>query len=290
MLNEATRKPKQPCSPYFLQNDIGLWNSLKSESAACAPMVPSIMAPFALSQRGVPETTSSCRVLMRCFSQFCARRRLPSVGLYRRGAHGGVLSTADPGHAALCACRASVGWLQTKLGRAQRSLDAPGLAELRVGRLKKLRAEVMPVLVWRSSAWHLRTETVNIAVGAVIRMSRLMMHARRRAEESRVSRHRRAWRESRMELTKAWGSDPAIVVGASAVGVVARLAARPACSVVSNALRWRSAANVDALRAIAVGRNPERTIEHEPPSNLTCVLGVFRLSRSMPSRASNRRR
>lgn len=43
--------------------------------------------------------------------------------------------------------------------------------------------------------------------------------------------------------------DPALIVGACAVGAMATLATRPVCSVL--ALRWRSAADVDARRWIA---------------------------------------
>lgn len=51
-----------------------------------------------------------------------------------------------------------------------------------------------------------------------------------------------------------WGIDPARVAGASAVGAVARLLARPACVVLGKALRWRPAADVDASRPTAGGR------------------------------------
>lgn len=47
------------------------------------------------------------------------------------------------------------------------------------------------------------------------------------------------------------GASPAVPV---AVSAVARVAPRPACLVVGRALRRRSAAHVNALRAIAGGR------------------------------------
>lgn len=53
-------------------------------------------------------------------------------------------------------------------------------------RLHKLRAEILPGLMWGSAVWHLRPETIGTAAGTVVRMARLVLHARRQSEESWV--------------------------------------------------------------------------------------------------------
>lgn len=83
------------------------------------------------------------------------------------------------------------------------------------------------------------------AMAQVTRMTPIMLHARRPAEESWIKWHRRTWLQARPMLTKTWGEDPVPTVIACAVGAVA---------VVGRTLRWRSAADVSAMRTIAGGR------------------------------------
>lgn len=59
-----------------------------------------------------------------------------------------------------------------------------------------------------------------------------MMHGARPVEVSWLERHRRTWRTAKSELKAAWG---VIAV----VTCAAKLAVRPACSVVGRAARWR---------------------------------------------------
>lgn len=138
----------------------------------------------------------------------------PSASVDLLGAMLGGGASGPPGQ------RAAMPWNAFRAMMCNRTLSASV-------RLHKLRAEVVFLLVWGSVAWQLGPETIRTVVGAVVEMTRLMLHARR-WEESWFDMHRR--RESREHLAKAWGEGPALILGASVVGAVARLAARPACS------------------------------------------------------------
>lgn len=120
-------------------------------------------------------------------------------------------------------------------------------------RLRKLRSGILPVLLWGAVAWYMRLEGIITAVTEVTRMARRAMHARRAAEEKWLDCHRRRWRSAQAEISTAWGRHPAAVVVACAASAVAKLAARPACSMFARALRSHSANDVATLRNLAGG-------------------------------------
>lgn len=60
----------------------------------------------------------------------------------------------------------------------------------------------------------------------------------------------RSWRTINKTLVKAWGGQPIAFVAARAVGGFQRCASRPACSVNGSLIRWRSMADVEALRSL----------------------------------------
>lgn len=84
-----------------------------------------------------------------------------------------------------------------------------------------------------------------------IRMARSMIHGKHTAEETWLEWHRRTSPAAREELTAAWGANHVTSPAASAASGTGRMVARPACSVVERAMRWRSAADVYALRFLA---------------------------------------
>lgn len=84
-------------------------------------------------------------------------------------------------------------------------------------------------------------------------MVRIMLHGRCQAGGNWVDWHGRAYRSARAQLQASWGFDPTTAPVACAAGGVARFAARPACSVVGRALRWRLAAAVQCLHSSAAG-------------------------------------
>lgn len=64
----------------------------------------------------------------------------------------------------------------------------------------------------------------------------------------------RSWRIARAATQTAWGCQPVAIVAARAVSGVQRCAARPARSVVGRIFRWRSIADVEALKTMGDGR------------------------------------
>lgn len=70
----------------------------------------------------------------------------------------------------------------------------------------------------------------------LMRLTWLMMHARRPAEEGWVERHHRTRRKARPMLLQIWGEDPDLNVGACAVVAVVTVATRPVCSVLGGTL------------------------------------------------------
>lgn len=97
----------------------------------------------------------------------------------------------------------------------------------------------------------MRPEITSAAGGTLIRMVRILMHGKRLAEESSLERHRQTWRLAKAELMAALGANPVTIVATCAVSGVGRMVARTAFSVDGRTLRWRSAADDDALRSIA---------------------------------------
>lgn len=96
----------------------------------------------------------------------------------------------------------------------QRSLVPRSLST----RLSKLPAEILPLLLWGSTVWHMRAETISTAGSTVVRMARMVMHDKRPAYES--------WSQPR------GGSHRVTIVVTCAVTGAGRMATRPACSVV----------------------------------------------------------
>lgn len=66
-----------------------------------------------------------------------------------------------------------------------------------------------------------------------------------------MDRHRRIWLATKAKLTAALGADLVTTVVTRAVSAVSWMLARPAYSVVGRAVRWRSAADIGALRYVA---------------------------------------
>lgn len=79
---------------------------------------------------------------------------------------------AHPGH------RLNMSWAKFWAVQAQMCNRALGMC----AHLQKLRAEVLPVLLWESPARHLGPEVIILAVATAMRVMRLKMHARRLAE------------------------------------------------------------------------------------------------------------
>lgn len=77
---------------------------------------------------------------------------------------------------------------------------------------------------------------------------RLMMHAVKLPEEAWLDWHVQTLRRAKSQLEQVWGAPPATIILASAAAAVKCLASRPAYSIVGRTLRWKSSADVEALR------------------------------------------
>lgn len=81
--------------------------------------------------------------------------------------------------------------------------------------------------------------------------------------------------QARAKLTTCWGTTPVAVIATCALAAIRRLARRPACSVVGRSLRWRSAADMEAVAVIQKGRKREcsrhpRQRREDPPRQFAC--------------------
>lgn len=74
-------------------------------------------------------------------------------------------------------------------------------------RLKRLRAEVLPVFGWGCAAWQLGEDLPRIA-GATIRMTRAMMRTHCIEPDTRSTWHVKSWRAARDHVTEVWGQTP----------------------------------------------------------------------------------
>lgn len=101
----------------------------------------------------------------------------------------------------------------------------------------------------RRSPWvarHMREDTSTEEV--LVRMTRVMMHAFRRHEETWPQWHLRTCKDARD--ARAWGHHPGVSITAPAVVGARICVARPTTSVRGCALRWRSTVDVSAMLSL----------------------------------------
>lgn len=109
------------------------------------------------------------------------------------------------------------------------------------------------VLLWVCPSWHMGKDALHLAEGTSYRMARAAFRIFRPQDEPWLDWHGAHMAPSHGSTQAAWGCQPAALVAARAVSGVHRCVTRSACSPVGDILRWRSAANVEALRTMGGG-------------------------------------
>lgn len=157
------------------------------------------------------------------------------------GFPGGLLCRDRTG---VVGCQVWSGW--AKFRATKRHLTTRALSPL--DRLQRLRLEILLVMAWGSTTWHMRKEVLRIAGIALTRMSNIILHLLRPEGEPCWDWHIRTCRSAIDQLASKWGDSPVVIIAASAVVGITALVTRPACCIVARTICWRSTADREALR------------------------------------------
>lgn len=119
--------------------------------------------------------------------------------------------------------------------------------------LHRLRTEVFPAFTCGATAGHRQGSCFGVAVSALVRMARLILHAHRPDTESSVEWHRRSWRQSTSQLSEAWDVDTMRTVAGGTMGPLVRKEKRRRRRRGENPLWWHSAEGWSHTTAWQIG-------------------------------------